>query len=90
MPVDTGYLTNSGIADINKVPSGLGFEGSWNPSSAIVVINRAHIGDTLYFGWTAKYSLAMENRYGFMRLAAQQWPQIVKQQSAIVQQQVTR
>lgn len=83
MPIRFGFLINSGSAAIGRMPSGAGKppEGytnpSWNSAPAFLAINRMQPGEVLYFGWTARYSRAMEQKYGFMRLAAQQWQDIV-------------
>jgi hypothetical protein len=42
-----------------------------------VIINRLEPVDRFVFGWTAVYARAMEAKYGFMRLGAQNWPKIV-------------
>jgi len=75
MPVDTGYLRNSGQAKLNSLPSGESSEA--NETAVALVIYRAKPGDKIYFGWTAVYSRAMERKYGYMRLAAQKWDRIV-------------
>jgi hypothetical protein len=84
MPVDTGFLRNSGNASINKLPSG-GSSPS-NMSAVPMVINKAKIGDTIYFGWTANYAQYMEAKYAFMRLAAQRWGQFVKMAARRIEQ----
>jgi len=73
MPVDTGFLRNSGMASLTGMPSGTGS----TESQVTLTIYRAKPGDTIYFGWTANYAKYMERRYAFMRLAAQQWQDIV-------------
>ena len=84
MPVDTGFLINSLTAAINSIPSGRGKQPdgynqqAWDATPVLLVVNKAKIGDRVTLGWTANYAIYMEARYGFMRLAAQQWPQIVK------------
>lgn len=77
MPVDTSFLRNSGQAALNSVPSG-GSSPS-NMDSVPLVISRAQPGDRIVFGWTAQYARAMENRYAFMRSAAQNWNKIAFQ-----------
>ena len=72
MPIDTGFLRNSGSAAINSIPTGGGF------GNTAVVISRAKLGDTIYFGWTANYAQYMEAKYAFMRMATQKWGQFVK------------
>ena len=84
MPVRTGFLRNTGDSAINAMPFGETEppEGQeifeWDGDVALAVINRAQLGDTIFFGWSANYAKYMEARYGFMRLAAQNWDQIVK------------
>ena len=80
MPVDTRFLRNSGSASINTVPSGGGY------GAVPLVINRAKLGDTLYFGWTANYAKYMEARYAFMRTSAQNWERFVKVASRRIEQ----
>jgi len=84
MPVRTGFLRNTGDAAVNAIPVGetepQDRKGvyQWNADSALLAINRAQLGDTIFFGWSANYAKYMEARYGFMRLAAQNWNQIVR------------
>lgn len=76
MRVDTGFLRNSGVAGINKIP-----EGSSDPANmakVALIINKAKIGDTIYFGWTANYARYRESKDAFMRMAAQKWGRFVK------------
>lgn len=90
MRVDTGFLRNSGTASLDQLPIGPNINpfteknqaGELNNSSMIAVINRLKIGQTIYFGWTANYAIHRENRDGFMRRAAQDWPRIVHSVSA--------
>ena len=80
MPVDTGYLRNSGMAEIGRLPSGEPSKG--NQAESTLKIAKAKPGETIYYGWTAAYARAMEHRYGFMRLAVSQWQRIVKEVAA--------
>lgn len=75
MPVDTGFLRNSGLAQIGSLPSGSSSPS--NMTAAVLVINQIQPGDRFYFGWVANYAKYMEARYAFMRLAAQNWDNIV-------------
>lgn len=68
MPVDTGFLRNSGQAAINKVPSG---QGAFDAVPLVLI--RVQPGDRMVFGWTANYAVYMEARYAFMRSAAMDW-----------------
>lgn len=84
MPVDTGFLINSIMAGINQPPSGPGARttepqrGDYEMGNSIAVaINSAKLGDKIVFGFTANYAPYMEYRNGFVRLNAQQWPQLV-------------
>lgn len=85
LPVDTSFLINSLYASIGTVPSGpsvkpKGFTSvDWDSAQVTVVINGMELGDTLYLGWTAEYAPFMENRYGFARLATQNWQNIVSE-----------
>jgi hypothetical protein len=84
MRVDTGFLRNSGMAEIGGLPSGPSINTGapapeWNISSMIAVLARMKIGQTIFFGWTANYAIHRENFDGFVRLAVQNWPQIVAQ-----------
>lgn len=69
----------------------------WDAGEVVLVINKAELKDTIYFTWTAEYAARMEYGFvgkdslgrqynqpgnGFLRLAAQQWPQIVKKVAA--------
>jgi len=75
LPVDTSFLRNSGMAAVNKIPSG--DSDPSNATAAVVIINQLKAGDRFVFGYTAQYARAMEAKYGFTRLAAQNWGKIV-------------
>lgn len=82
MPVDTGFLRNTGVIALNSAPSGPaqaeeGDPGAWDVSSITLTINDVEIGDTIVFGWSAVYARKMEERYGFAQSAAMQWPSVV-------------
>lgn len=72
MPVDTGFLRNSIRGSTSSMP------GSESEAVEIAILS-AQLGDTLYIGWTANYAIYMEARYGYMRLAAQNWKAIVNE-----------
>jgi hypothetical protein len=78
MPVDTNFLRASGQASLTGWPSGPSRQdespGQFDYS---ITIAGARIGQTIYFGWTAEYARYMEQRYSFMRSAAQNWGSIV-------------
>lgn len=85
MRVDTGFLRNSGMAKIGALPSGESINPmpdtkreKWDSSETVTTINRLRVGETLYFGWVANYAKHRENKDGFMRRAAQNWQQHVK------------
>lgn len=96
MPVQTSFLRNSGQAALNNTPSGESVRpkdyagGTWNPNESLIIVNQAKIGDRIVFGWTANYAIYMEARYGFLRLAAQNWPAIVKRNAERLRQRTTR
>lgn len=83
VPVDTGFLRASLVAvkGSNLPPLREPPEGrrsfAFNDGAINLVINSAAITDTITVVYTAKYAKVMEERYAFVRLAAQQWPQIV-------------
>lgn len=86
MRVDTGFLRNSGMASIGVLPSGQ--ETNLNPdlklldydfAESAITINKWKVGEVLYFGWVANYARYRENKDGFMRRAAQNWQQHVKE-----------
>lgn len=84
MPVDTGFLRNSLIAQLN------GATVSGGADAYTLAIAGAESGDTIFAGWTANYARYME--YGtsrtpgnfYMLSAAQQWQAIVKRNAEIV------
>ena len=77
MPVDTGALRASIRAAVGSMPSGESEQvdvgiAMWNP------------GDTLYIGWLMNYARFMEYRYGYVRGAAEKWPDIVRRNASKV------
>lgn len=94
LPIDTSFLINSGKAEIGvlptgqeKAPEGFAFQ-SWDGGNVAATLARYKVGEVFYFGWTANYARAMENRYSFMKLAAQKWPQIVDKSTAKIKQRL--
>lgn len=81
MPVDTGFLRNSIRGSFSTLPGA----GSQPPEISILQFKP---GDTLYIGWTAKYAIYMEARYGFMRSSAQNWNHIVDQVTGEVKRRI--
>lgn len=71
MPVDTGYLRNSASAELGRMPARESNAG--NESQIKLSIANLKPGEVLYVGFTANYARYMEHRYGFTRMAAQNW-----------------
>ena len=95
MPFDTGFLVNSLVAAINSEPVGESsptnaLQSKWDNTAFILAVNKAKIGDRVTIGWTANYAIYMEARFGYMRLAAQNWPQIVKKVTRRVDKRLAR
>lgn len=96
IPVDTGFLRNSGQAALNNTPSGESVKpkgyggGTWSADEAALIISRAQLGDRIIFGYVARYAPYMEARYGWVRLAAQNWPAIVKRNAERLRQRTTK
>lgn len=94
MPVDTGALRASLQAALNQ-PSNVVFRPpaagniAYDPSHVALVVASAKAGDTIYATYSVEYARAMEYRYGFTRLAAQNWQSIVNRRAAIVKRRVT-
>lgn len=93
--VDTGFLRSSGQAQLNQIPSGqtegrkraegeLGVLPEYavpdNADYILSTLAKMKIGDTFYFGWTARYALAREIYDGFMESAVMKWKEIVDNQ----------
>lgn len=92
-PIDTGFLVHSWAASPagmpritagNRPPSSAGKASySYDVGPINLVITNVPVGGTIYFGFTAEYAPHVEygsnGRAGraMVRLAAQQWPQIV-------------
>jgi hypothetical protein len=88
MPVDDGFLRASGQASLTGWPSGPSRpEDGLGSMDYAITIAGARIGQTVYFGWTAEYAPFMEQRYGFIRSAAQYWQSIV---SGVVREAMAR
>ncbi len=82
MPVITGFLRASGRAtlgspQLSQTVNASGAAVSWDESQIAGVIASATLKDTISFVYTANYAGYVETRRGFVRLAAQKWPQIV-------------
>lgn len=83
MRVDTSFLRNSGGAALNVIPQTDG-AAPYNQDATALVINRLQIGDTFFFGWSANYARARENRDFFMRAEIQNWQQYISNATAKV------
>lgn len=85
MPVDTGFLRNSGAANIGAMPYGESEKPDdakpgqykWKDDRLVAVLSKLQIGDVFYFGWTANYARYQELYNGFMEGAIQHWGRIV-------------
>lgn len=78
MHVDTGFLRASGQASLTGMPTGPVRNADGHtvlPNDGVVqlVIAKAEPGFPIFFGWTANYALARENKDAFLRLAVQKW-----------------
>lgn len=77
MPVDTGFLRNSLVSDLNGAQVAQG-EGGY-----VLALAQMQGGDVIRFGWTADYALHVE--YGargipgrhFVGVAASRWQEFV-------------
>jgi hypothetical protein len=84
MPVDTGFLRNSLVSELNGATVGKGSD------AYTLAIAGADVGDVIFAGWTANYARFME--YGtsrtpgnfYMLSAAQQWQAIVARNAELV------
>ena len=91
---DTSFLVNSGKASIGGLPSGESRQpkgytgGDWDDGQVTLTLVRLKPGQTLYFGWTANYARAREHKDGFLRMAAQQWQQIVNKNAAELRRRI--
>ena len=84
MPVDTGFLRNSLVAELN------GATVAGGADAYVLAVAGMDLGDVIFGGWTAEYARFQE--YGtsrmagnyFMLGAAQQWQAIVARNAEIV------
>ncbi len=94
MPVDTGYLRASLLASTSQMPT---IREDARPADGqtyredgqvALVIAGADLGETIYVGYTAAYARAVEYGHNgaparaFVRLAAQNWQEIVTRVAA--------
>lgn len=70
VPVDTGFLKNSIRGAVGNTPK----ENSTSPAVALA---QWDLKQPLQIGWTANYARVQEARRGFVRLAADKWPDTV-------------
>lgn len=88
MRVDTGFLRASAVAELNQIPSGptegrarsageTGAIYSPNAESLNLVLAKMKLGDTVFFGWTARYAKYRETYDAFLETALQNWQGIV-------------
>lgn len=92
MPVDTGFLRASLIASNDAMPvirsdakPAAGSSYSYNAGPVALTINNTSLGGRIYAGFVAAYARFVN--YGtsktparlFVELAAQRWPEIVRQ-----------
>lgn len=88
LPIVTGFLRASIQASQNTMPSGpttneknkkfpLGTQVAGEPVAMTLLKWDPSTRQTLFVGWSAVYSRAMESRYGFLRGAAEVWDQTV-------------
>lgn len=95
MPVDTGFLRASGQISFDGMPSGNGVNPAQNGGQASfdfdesayqLTIAKMTIGKAVYWGWTAEYATYQEEKRAFLRLAVQNWQEIVNQQTSLAQE----
>lgn len=97
MRVKTGFLRASLMASTSQMP---GINPMAQPaddaadnsypedSNVTLVIAGADPGETIYLGFTANYARLREYEDGFVRLTAQQWPQIVEASAKLIKSRV--
>lgn len=86
MRVDTGFLRASLVGSTRKMPrisegarpASKTSSYTYGASQIALVIANAKPDDVIYFGYTASYAAHRERYDGFVRLAAQNWQQIVR------------
>lgn len=92
IPVDTGFARASIRGSLQSMPqinpSLHGEKGRTYADTTdqiLVTIANARLGQTIYIGWTANYVGFLEHGHskqapsGFVRLAAMEWPRIVRE-----------
>lgn len=91
VPVDTGFCRATAQVSTTEMPS-INPDATneakeiyvWDPDPVVLAIAGAMSGQTIFFGYTAAYAPRLEFEgysrqapEGFVRLGAQQWPDIV-------------
>lgn len=89
MPVDTGFLRLSGTGAINELPKGetegrqrlpgeVGVIYKSDPSGSVGgILPKLKLGDTFYYGWTARYAIYQEFKHGFLVSACAKWQNFI-------------
>lgn len=82
MPVDTGFLRNSLVSQLNGSAMGTG------ATSYVFALAGFKLGDTMFGGWTAEYAehvnygtSKMQGRF-YVDLAAQKWQLFINKAAA--------
>ncbi|GGF24350.1 hypothetical protein GCM10011321_14660 [Youhaiella tibetensis] len=97
MRVKTGFLRASLMASTSQMPrinpeakpaTGAADNSYSEDQNVTLVIAGADIGQTIYLGFTASYARPREYEDGFVRLAAQRWPQIVEECARLIKSRV--
>lgn len=78
MRVDTGFLRASGQASLEGIPAGPSkpvkdTAYAYNGDALNVVLAKMQIGDSFFWGWTAKYAKYREAYDGFLEASLQNW-----------------
>ncbi len=82
MRIDTGFLRSSGAANLGGLPIGPSENPEklphvWNGGNLELTLANMQIGDSFYWGWTARYAKYRETYDGFMEAALQNWQKTV-------------
>ena len=89
MPVETGFLRLSGTGAINEIPKGetegrkrmpgeVGEIYKSDPSGSVAsILAKLKLGDTFYYGWTARYAIYQEFKHGFLVSACAKWQSFI-------------
>lgn len=85
IPIDTGFLIQSGAAALNMPPAGesvkpggsLPLQFAWEQGQFFVILDKMKIDDTFYFGWTAEYAEKQNMIHRWVESAVMNWQQHV-------------